>query len=64
MLPQKVYEVLRWLIIVVSPALCTLLLNLNIPNAVYIVHVISEVTMFLGIIFGFSKVVNDRKNNG
>lgn len=61
MLPQKVYEVLRWLIIVVSPALCTLLLNLNIPNAVDIVHIISEVTMFLGIIFGFSKVVNDRK---
>ena len=61
MLPQKIYETLRWLIIIVSPALCTLLLNLNVPNAENIVHVISEITMFLGIIFGFSKVINDRK---
>lgn len=61
MLPQKVYEVLRWLIIVVSPALCTLLLNLEVPNALEIVHIITEVTLFLGIIFGFNKVANDRK---
>ncbi len=61
MLPQKIYEILRWLLVIVSPALCNLLLDLNIPDADNIVNIISKVTLFLGIIFGFNKIANDRK---
>lgn len=61
MLPQKLYEFLRWMIIIVSPATCTLLLTLEIPNAETIVLYITAFTTFFGSIFGISKVVNDKK---
>lgn len=68
MLPQKLYEALRWLICVVLPAVAVFLSTLNaawewgLPIEV-ILSTISGFELFLGAIFGISKVVND-KNEG
>lgn len=66
MLNQKLYEVLRWVIAVVLPAVSVLLATLtnawgwNIPLDA-ILTTISGIGLFLGTIFGISKVVNDAK---
>lgn len=68
MLPQKLYEALRWLICVVLPAVAVFLSTLNaawewgLPIEA-ILATISGFELFLGAIFGISKVVND-KNEG
>lgn len=68
MLPQKLYEALRWLICVVLPAVAVFLSTLNaawewgLPIEA-ILSTISGFELFLGAIFGISKVVND-KNEG
>lgn len=68
MLPQKVYEALRWLISVVLPAIAVFLATLDaawgwgLPIEA-ILATISGLELFLGAIFGISKVVND-KNEG
>ena len=66
MLPQKLYEALRWIIIIVMPALGVLINSLNnIWNlgwpAEQISMTLDAFTLFLGIIFGISKISNDRK---
>ena len=68
MLPDKVYEVLRWLIAVFLPALGVLFSTLaeawhwNLPTEA-ILTTLSAVELFLGAIFGISKVIYDRKEN-
>ncbi len=64
MLPQKLYEALRWIIAVVLPAVSVFLSTLNaawnwgLPIEA-ILATISGAELFLGAIFGISKVVND-----
>lgn len=66
MLPQKVYEALRWLIAIVLPALGVLIVTLNnVWNlgwpAEQISLTLDAIGLFLGAIFGISKVINDKK---
>ena len=68
MLPDKVYEALRWLIAVVMPALGGFFSTLaeawhwNLPTEA-ILTTLSALELFLGAIFGISKVIYDRKEN-
>lgn len=65
MLPQKLYETLRWIIAIVLPALSLLISTLsnvwewNIP-AEQICLTLDAVALFLGAIFGISKIQHDR----
>ena len=64
MLPQKVYEALRWLIAIVLPALGVLIVTLNnVWNlgwpAEQISLTLDAIGLFLGAVFGISKVIND-----
>lgn len=66
MLPQKVYEALRWIIAVVLPAVSLLIATLatiwgwDIPYE-NIGLTIDAIALFLGTIFGISKVVNAKR---
>ena len=68
MLPDKVYEVLRWLVAVFLPALGVFFSTLaeawhwNLPTEA-ILTTLSAVELCLGAIFGISKVSYDRKEN-
>ena len=65
-LPSKVYEVLRWLIAIVFPAVIVLFDTLakawswNIPVEA-ITTTLSAVELFLGTIFGISKLAHDKE---
>lgn len=66
MLPQKIYEALRWIIAIVLPAIGALIIAINnIWNLGWPAEPISltlnAIGLFLGTIFGISKVVNDKK---
>lgn len=64
MLNQKLYEALRWIVIIVLPAIGTFFATLaaawgwNVPVEAILTS-ISALSLFLGSIFGISKVVND-----
>ena len=66
-LPPKVYEVLRWLISVVLPAIATLIACLNqawefnLPIDAILAS-FTGIETFLGVIFLGSKIATDRKN--
>lgn len=66
MLNQKVYEIIRWTIAILLPAtgiLITTLANIwgwNIP-AEQISLTLDAIGLFLGAVFGISKVVHDKK---
>lgn len=66
-LPQKVYEWLRWIIAIVIPAGIVLYgvigKSLNIPNTDVVLTIAGAVQVFLGTIFGISKVRHDRLEN-
>ena len=68
MLPDKIYEVLRWLVAVFLPALGVFFATLaeawhwNLPTEA-ILTTLSAVELFLGAIFGISKVIYDSKEN-
>ena len=68
MLPDRVYEVLRLLVAVFLPALGVFFSTLaeawhwNLPTEA-ILTTLSAVELFLGAIFGISKVIYDRKEN-
>ena len=65
-LPTKLYEVLRWVIWIVLPAVGVLLTTLtgawgwNIPLDA-ILATLSAVELFLGTVLGIAKVTNDNK---
>lgn len=67
MIPQKLYEAIRWLIAIVIPAFEVFLATLanawqwQIPVDA-INATLAAVALFLGAIFGISKVVNDGKD--
>ncbi len=62
-LPQKVYEVLRWVVIVVIPAAITLYgvigNTCHIPYTEVVLTIAGAVDVFLGTIFGISKLSYD-----
>lgn len=66
MLNQKVYEVLRWLVIFVIPAFNTFFVSIakawgwDLPIEA-IVTTVSAFDLLLGSIFGISKVMSDNK---
>ena len=68
MLPDKIYEVLRWLVAVFLPALGVFFSTLaeawhwDLPTEA-ILTTLSAVELFLGAIFGISKVIYDSKEN-
>lgn len=68
MLPNKVYEVLRWLIAIFMPALGVFFSTLaeawgwDLPTQA-ILTTLSAVELFLGAIFGISKVLYDNQDN-
>jgi len=65
MLPQKIYEALRWILAIVSPAASTLLITLNelwswqLPVEP-IIGTIASITLFLGVVFGIQKLTGDK----
>lgn len=65
MLPQKLYEAIRWMIAIALPAtgiLVTTLANIwewNIP-AESISLTLDAVGLFLGAVFGIAKVAHDK----
>ena len=66
-LPKKLYEVLRWIIWIVLPAIRVLLTTLtgawgwNIPLDA-ILATLSAVELFLGTVLGIAKITNDKAN--
>lgn len=67
MLNQKVYEAIRWIIAIALPAIGILIATLtniwgwNIP-AEQISLTLDAIGLFLGTIFGISKIVNDKRS--
>jgi hypothetical protein len=65
-LPQKAYEVIRWIVIIVIPALITLYgvigNTCSIPYTDVVLTIAGAVDVFLGTIFGISKLSYDAKN--
>lgn len=65
-LPTKLYEILRWFIWIVLPAVGVLISTLagawgwNIPLDA-ILATLSAIELFLGTILGIAKVTNDNK---
>ena len=65
MLPHKLYEILRWLIWIVLPAIGVLITTLagawgwNIPLDA-ILATLSGIELFLGTILGISKINYDK----
>lgn len=66
-LPQKVYEWLRWIVAIVIPAAIVsygVIGNvLNIPNTDVVLTIAGAVDVFLGTIFGISKIAYDRSRS-
>ncbi len=64
-LPQKAYEIIRWIVIIVIPALITLYgvigNTLNIPYTEIVLTIAGAVDVFLGTIFGISKISYDKR---
>lgn len=65
MLPQKLYELFRWLIWIVLPAIGVLVITLvgawgwNFPLDSFLAT-LSAIELFLGTILGISKYNNDK----
>lgn len=65
-LPTKLYEILRWVIWIVLPAVGVLLTTLtgawgwNIPLDA-ILATLSAIELFLGTVLGIAKISNDKK---
>lgn len=66
-LPSNIYDILKWICLIVSPALCTLIVTLSnlwgwqIPTEA-IVGTISAITLFIGAILGFSTAQYNKDN--
>lgn len=64
-LPKKVYEAIRWLIAIALPAVGLLITtldniwNLGLP-AEAISSTLNAIGLFLGALFGISKISNDK----
>ena len=65
-LPDKLYNFLKWLLIVAVPALITFLTTIftlyNIPNLEIVVGTIAAVATLIGALVGISTVAYNKKN--
>lgn len=65
MLPDKVYDVLKWLILIFAPALITFISGLGVVlgfDSTVITAIIGLVATFIGSLIGISaKAYNDEK---
>ncbi len=66
MLPQKLYESLRWIIAIILPAIGVFIVSIDSIWALgwpaeEISLTLDAIGLFLGSIFGISKLVNDSK---
>ena len=67
-MPQKLYELLRWLNWIVLPAIATLISALNAAWAWglpidAILSTFAAVETFFGVVLGLAKYSNDKKEN-
>ena len=67
-IPDKVYDVLKWIVMIVLPAISTLYFALagiwGLPMAEQIVGTIAAITTFLGVLLGISTAqYNKEKGN-
>lgn len=67
MLPQKLYEALRWILVIVVPAFTLLLTTLTEAwgwdiQLKGIIITIEAIALFFGTIFGISKIQHDKDN--
>lgn len=66
MLPQKLYESLRWIIAVILPAIGVFIVSidaiwcLGLP-AEEISLTLDAIGLFLGTVFGISKIIKDKE---
>lgn len=64
MIPNKVYDVLKWIVMIVLPAISTLYFTLagiwSFPYAEEIVGTLAAITTFIGILLGISTAEYNR----
>lgn len=64
-LPDKVYNVLKWLCLIFAPALITLLTTIftlyNIPNVEVVTGTIAAIATFIGALIGVSSKAYKKK---
>lgn len=64
-LPKKAYEIIRWIVTIVLPALITLYgvigSTCNIPATETVITIAVAVDTFLGTIFGIAKLSYDKE---
>lgn len=67
MISNKIYDVLKWVVMIVLPALATLYFALagtwGFPYADEVVKTITAIDAFLGALLGISTVQYNKKNN-
>lgn len=65
-LPQKAYEIIRWVVSVVIPALITLYGTIaivcHLPYTEVVLTIAGATETFLGTIFGINKIAYDKQN--
>lgn len=65
-MPNKVYDVLKWIAMVVLPAIATLYTGLaaiwNLPLAEQIPDTIMAFDLFIGVVLGISSAQYSKKN--
>ena len=66
-LPDKVYEVLKWLVCIVIPACCSfyafLASRIGLPYGTLVVEIGAEVCTLIGVILGISTAEFRRTND-
>ena len=65
-LPDKLYNVLKWLCLIFAPALITLLTTIftlyGIPNVEIVTGTIAALATFIGALIGVSSKAYNKKN--
>lgn len=66
-LPDKIYNVLKWLCLIFAPALITLLTTIftlyGIPNVEIVTGTIAAIATFIGALIGVSSKAYNKKND-
>ena len=65
-LPDKIYNILKWLCLIFAPALITLLTTIftlyHIPNVEIVTGTIAAISTFIGALIGVSSKAYNKKN--
>ena len=66
-LPDKIYNILKWLCLIFAPALITLLTTIftlyGIPNVEIVTGTIAAIATFIGALIGVSSKAYNKKND-